>query len=273
MAVLDTGDQFGQLWALIQELSEQLNQNRSISVSLHAQAGNIKTQAVHSQTGFVLRRFNLDRTQEEYDAELERINASMVAENQSLQYDNKQLGALIKEYEQTLETLMSNFRNRAQDVQERELSLIREYETKLLARQESHAAQDLLTSTSVSESLVRISHLFRQYLRSLGGEDVEPAASPFVNDENHEPWATSAASEHALEREIELARLERENDELRRMLGLVSAQPRRSSSDNRLPLEPSAGAESQRTSSMTKVDPSGGDIGPFGTYKRIRLTD
>ena len=31
----------------------------------------------------------------------------MTAENQSLQYDNKQLNALIKEYEQTLETLMS----------------------------------------------------------------------------------------------------------------------------------------------------------------------
>lgn len=42
MAVLDNNDQLGQLWSLIQELSEQLNQNRSVSVSLHAQAGNIK---------------------------------------------------------------------------------------------------------------------------------------------------------------------------------------------------------------------------------------
>lgn len=35
------------------------------------------------------------------------MNASMMAENQGLQHDNKQLNALIKEYEQTLETLMS----------------------------------------------------------------------------------------------------------------------------------------------------------------------
>lgn len=44
---------------------------------------------------------------EEYDAEVENMNTIMTAENQSLQHDNKQLNALIKEYEQTLETLMS----------------------------------------------------------------------------------------------------------------------------------------------------------------------
>lgn len=44
---------------------------------------------------------------EEYDAELEHMNTTMAQENQNLQHDNKQLNALIKEYEQTLETLMS----------------------------------------------------------------------------------------------------------------------------------------------------------------------
>lgn len=43
MAVLENGDQdLMQLWGLITELSEQLNQNRSVSVSLYAQADNIK---------------------------------------------------------------------------------------------------------------------------------------------------------------------------------------------------------------------------------------
>lgn len=78
----------------------------------------------------IMVRFNLDKSQgvydyhsfsvvwgsarntiylivEDYDAELEHMNASMIAENQGLQHDNKQLNALIKEYEQTLETLMS----------------------------------------------------------------------------------------------------------------------------------------------------------------------
>ena len=50
---------------------------------------------------------------EEYNTELERMNAQMSAENLALQNDNKQLNALIKEYEQTLENLMTTFRTRA----------------------------------------------------------------------------------------------------------------------------------------------------------------
>jgi len=37
------------------------------------------------------------------------MNAAMIADNHALQRDNKQLNALIKEYEQTLETVMSAF--------------------------------------------------------------------------------------------------------------------------------------------------------------------
>ena len=38
---------------------------------------------------------------------------AIAADNQALQYENKQLSLLIKEYEQTLETLMTSFRKRA----------------------------------------------------------------------------------------------------------------------------------------------------------------
>jgi uncharacterized protein YukE len=48
-----------------------------------------------------------------YESELERMNAAMTTDNHDLQQDNKQLNALIKDYEQTLETVMSAFRNRA----------------------------------------------------------------------------------------------------------------------------------------------------------------
>jgi hypothetical protein len=50
---------------------------------------------------------------EDYDAELDKMTNAIAAENQALQYDNKQLNLLIKEYEQTLETLMTTFRKRA----------------------------------------------------------------------------------------------------------------------------------------------------------------
>ena len=55
----------------------------------------------------------MHRNTDEYNAELERMNMQMSAENLALQNDNKQLNALIKEYEQTLENLMTTFRNRA----------------------------------------------------------------------------------------------------------------------------------------------------------------
>ncbi|KAF7299122.1 hypothetical protein MIND_00860600 [Mycena indigotica] len=232
-------DSLAKLWALIQELSDQLNQNRDVSASIYQQAGGIKkTQAIHAQTGFVLRRFNLDKPKELYDAELERMNASMTAENIALQHDNKQLNALIREYEQTLETLMNTFRNRAKDVQERELALSREYESQLLARQEECDTEDLNSSTVVYTSLMRISHVLRQLLRAHGGEPLEPdpptleteaGQSRQLSVEEREPWTTLAAREpwtsldatgadYAMEREIELSRLEKENEELRQML-------------------------------------------------------
>ncbi|KAF7314302.1 hypothetical protein MKEN_00902800 [Mycena kentingensis (nom. inval.)] len=246
MTILDSSDDNGlaKLWALIQELSEQLNQNRDVSAAIFQQTAGIKTQAVHAQTGFVLRRFNLDKSKEVYDGELERMNASVTAENIALQHDNKQLNALIREYEQTLESLMTTFRNRAKDVQERELALSREYETRLLARQEECDTQDLNTSTTIYNSLVRLSHVLRQLLHLQGGEPTDPespvlAADPDappreLNFDEREPWTTLAAREpwttvestgadHALEREIELARLEKENEELRRLLGLGDA--------------------------------------------------
>jgi hypothetical protein len=121
-------------------------------------------------------------------------------------------------------------------VQERELALAREYESQLLARQEDSDSHDLGASTTVYQALTRISHVLRQLLRAQGGEPPEPATDPADEKppavEDREPWTTLAAREpwtaptvtgadHALEREIELARLEKENEELRRMLGIV----------------------------------------------------
>ncbi|KAJ7857679.1 hypothetical protein B0H14DRAFT_2442998 [Mycena olivaceomarginata] len=230
MTILESSDQdpsLMRLWSLITELSEQLNQNREISTSIYSQAGGIKTQAVHSQTGFVLRRFNMDKPKDLYDAELERMNAAMTTENIALQHDNKQLNALIREYEQTLETLMNTFRNRAKDVQERELALSREYESQLLARQEECESQDLGSSTMVYQSLGRISRVLRQLLRAQGGELPEPSPTSRQNPTRRGRRRPLPAPDHAMEREIELARLEKENEELRRMLGVAPPQTTR----------------------------------------------
>lgn len=48
-----------------------------------------------------------------FESELERLNAQVVIENQTLLHENKQLSLLLKEYENTMETIMAKFRNHA----------------------------------------------------------------------------------------------------------------------------------------------------------------
>lgn len=151
--------------------------------------------------------------------------------------------------------------------------MIREYETKLLARQEEDSALDLSSSTAVSESLGRISNLLRQFLRTLGGEDLDPPITQTDDYEDREPWSSVPAAEYALEREVELVRLERENEELRRMMGLITAHSRRVNSDSRPTFEPPPRAGVlQHVPSMTEIDiaPGAGTVGQYGTYKRMR---
>lgn len=70
-----------------------------------------KGQALHNSTGYALRRFNLDISKEKFESNLEKLNASLVVENQTLAHENKQLNLLLREYEQTLETIMGRFRS------------------------------------------------------------------------------------------------------------------------------------------------------------------
>lgn len=164
------------IYGLLNELLEQLNANRQASIQLHSLAAGVKSQSIHSQTGYVLRRFNLDKTQEEYNAALERMNAQIFTENNALMNDNKQLGVLIKEYEQTLENVMTSFRVRANEVQQRELSIVRDYERKLLAIETAQLEASLSQQTTYSSSLGRAGELLRVLMRALGGED--PSSVP-----------------------------------------------------------------------------------------------
>jgi len=50
---------------------------------------------------------------ETFESELERMNAHFIIENQTLLHENKQLSLLLKEYENTMETIMTKFRNHA----------------------------------------------------------------------------------------------------------------------------------------------------------------
>ncbi|KAG8975459.1 Calcineurin subunit B, partial [Tulasnella sp. 427] len=161
------------VWQLVAELSEQLNQNRAATAALQSQVAVLKGQAVHNGTGFVLRRFNTDLSKEVFESELERMNAALIMENQHLQHENKQLNVLLKEYEQTLETVMSKFRNQAHAAQQHELTLTRHYESLLLAGESSAMSRNLEEATKVSLSLSRLSHYIRQAIRASNGEPVD----------------------------------------------------------------------------------------------------
>ncbi|RDB28463.1 hypothetical protein Hypma_016033 [Hypsizygus marmoreus] len=232
------------VWQLVYDLSEQLAHNQKLTNTLQVQAGSLKTRAAHAGTGFALRRFNTDITKETFESELERMNAGIIIENQILLQENKQLSLLLKEYESTMETIMSKFRNYALAAQQHELTLTRHYESLLHRRESQSQSSDLTSSTETTQSLHRLSHHLRGLLRSLAGETPDPsdpifdgtldpdydAGSPVALEELEHLLDVLAGGEEgegqsdwAMQREAEIARLERENEELRRLLRIDEA--------------------------------------------------
>ncbi|OCF40954.1 hypothetical protein I317_05232 [Kwoniella heveanensis CBS 569] len=166
-------NELSRLWALIGDLSEQLANNRALIIQLKSRSENVKGQAAHVGTGFPLRRFNLDISNEQFQSELEAFSSHLVSENQQLQHENKQLNALLKEYEQTLETVMGKFRGIAHASQQHDLSLHSYYTSLLQTLQTAHSSAQLHDSTSLSTLLTRLSTLLRSALRSMGGEETD----------------------------------------------------------------------------------------------------
>ncbi|KAH8930772.1 hypothetical protein BT69DRAFT_1345076 [Atractiella rhizophila] len=140
MTVVLDSPNLERLWALLSELSAQLSANKEQCVALQRQAEELKAQAVHTNTGFALKRFNVDITQERFESELERSNAQLTVENQQLHYENRQLNALLKDYEGTLESVMGRFRGLAHSTQQHELALHRHYESLLLNYMQQQAS-------------------------------------------------------------------------------------------------------------------------------------
>ena len=197
---------------------------------------------------------------ETFESELERSNAQIIIENQTLLHENKQLSLLLKEYEGTMDTIMSKFRNHAVRMyycassaeltlsqvaaQQHELTLTRHYEGLLLSRDSHNLSSDLTANTNMSQSLQRLCYHLRGLLRSMAGEDMT-----YQNiDPDHDQLGFNAADleeltqllesldekggtypgtdkleDWAIERESEISRLEAENGELRKILGIDEA--------------------------------------------------
>ncbi|QRV86773.1 hypothetical protein RhiJN_14791 [Ceratobasidium sp. AG-Ba] len=306
MAIVgDAEGELARLWTLVCELSDQLNKNKEVAASLQRQADLLKGQAIHNGTGFALRRFNTDLSKEVFESELERMNAAIIIENQTLQHENKQLNTLLKEYETTLETVMAKFRSQAHAAQQHELNLTRHYETLILQLQSQTQSMVLNATTSQSQSVSKLSHLLRVLLRSFGGEDAtfDPSKLPdpkALCDPNHPEHAKAvelleslpSAEEHekpdedseaadaradwALEREIEICRLEAENETLRRLLAISAGQPDpfpdppmlRAGSPASTVMRPGSAASMVRPGSAASIDRPGSGMG-MGTVRAV----
>ncbi|KAJ8472483.1 hypothetical protein ONZ45_g16633 [Pleurotus djamor] len=223
------------VWQLICELSEQLAMNQKVTSNLLSHAATLKTQASESVTGFSLRRCNTDISKEVFDSELERLNASTIIENRTLVQENKQLSLLLKEYETTMETIMSKFRNHALAAQNHELTLTKHYEALLSSRETQSMNSDMNSTINLQWSIHRLSHHLRNLLRSMSGEppdsdsliedpdydgDVEPVNLEELQQLVDRLTEREDGGDWAIEREIEIDRLEKENHQLRQMLGI-----------------------------------------------------
>ncbi|EST08353.2 hypothetical protein PSEUBRA_002109 [Kalmanozyma brasiliensis GHG001] len=242
MTMMD-GDDMQRLWSLIEDLTNQLQANRQLCESLQQQADQLRGQAIHSGTGFALRRFNTDLSKEKFESELEALNAHLVKENLSLSQENKQQAVLLREYENTLETVMAKFRSFSHSTQQHTLQLTQHYESLLAQTTHNAAEQTLAAETAFSGTLTHLGGLVRRAMQSLDGEvsddesdgedhdgaSARKAKRGWVQDprwygsggytgKTTDPEALRA--EEALDRLTEEERLRMENDTLRELLGL-----------------------------------------------------
>ena len=185
-----------------------------------------------------------------------------MTENHAIQNENRQLALLLKEHESALEAVMAKFRAFAHSTQQRELELARHYEQLQLEREhavptyasfsvrggavpgrtrlptvtipadEAHLAADPNAPVAIVPlaELDRLSGLLRAAFRSLNGEDPEaaegaldPAAAAIEGGGYLALMHGGASEDRALETDIELEALRRENEELRRMLRIAEA--------------------------------------------------
>jgi len=122
--------------------------------------------------------------------------------------------------------------------QQHELTLTRHYEALLLSRDTQSLDDGLITNTILSESLQRLAYYLRGLLKSMAGENCENLDPDYdgsgINieelhtlletlDERSGYQGVEGSQDWAMERECEILRLEKENEELRRLLGIDDA--------------------------------------------------
>ncbi|WFD00053.1 hypothetical protein MYAM1_002799 [Malassezia yamatoensis] len=167
------GEQDERLWSLIVDLSAQLTTNQQVTDALKTQVDQLQGQAVHATSGFALRRFNVDLSDEKFSQEVERLNAHLTQENTMLSHEAKQLGTLLRECESTLETVMGKFRSFSHAVQQYGLDLSAYYQSRLENQTEQLDSLKRQDHQNRDEAIARLGGLVRDVLKLVDGEDDE----------------------------------------------------------------------------------------------------
>jgi hypothetical protein len=143
---------------------------------------------------------------------MERTNAQAIIENQSLQHENQQLSGLLKEYEQTLETVMNKFRShtvacplhvhtklsflllRTQAAaQQHEMKLNMHYEALLNSRSSNSPVHEFPPDSGGAAALERLSALLQSLLRSMGDKAPTEFASEASAESSNEAQPSSSS--------------------------------------------------------------------------------
>lgn len=101
------------------------------------------------------------------------------------------------------------------------MNLIRQYESLIMASETLSLQGQLTVDNQLSSLIATCSRLLRMVLRLLGGEDPEPPSPPSDELDMHD--LSEDPIDLPMDRETELARLEKENEELRMLLKAAEA--------------------------------------------------
>ncbi|KAI0274914.1 hypothetical protein BC834DRAFT_839915 [Gloeopeniophorella convolvens] len=177
---------------IIQEIGDQLAHNKKFTSSLLGQADRLKAEAGNLKSDFALRRFNVDISKETLESELERASAQIIIENHTLQQENKQLSLLLKEYEQTMDVIMTKFRSHTIAAQQHQVTLTEHYDT--LLSQDPSPPTDLASNPALAISLGRLTQSLQAALLSTAGRDPAEAYLERSDPETEDAYQPSGAS-------------------------------------------------------------------------------
>ncbi|GES90698.1 hypothetical protein GLOIN_2v1569824 [Rhizophagus clarus] len=113
--------------------------------------------------------------------EIERQNAQLIYQNQSLNEENAALTAIVKEYEQSLKTIMMKFRYQAYEIQQSKLEMQRSYEI-LLEEQRATTAQVLSENALLQSHLSNLGNLVREAYNAQSDSETDILVNSLITE-------------------------------------------------------------------------------------------